>query len=152
MSSLFFSYDLFNFMSLVFEGWFILSLLPHHLFYIWNVNGNRGVFCEMSTKRNPGSPQDGKTRPLVLKWDGTMQIHVGMACFSLAPGMYGDACTRVGVTSLLIRATIHQHSPFLVMWLQAHGASRRASVEDADLWLPSPSGDIWVCLLQTSAV
>lgn len=138
--SLFFSHDLFNFMSLVFEGWFILSLLQHHLFYIWNVNGNRGVFCEMSAKWNPGSHQDDKKRPLILKWDWTMQICVGMVCFALAPNMYGETCTRVGVTSLLIRATIYQHSPFLVMWLQARGASRRASVEDTDLWLRPPSG------------
>lgn len=110
MSSLFFSHDLFNFMSFVFEGWFIQSFLQHHLFYIWNVNGNWGVFCEMSTKRNPGSPQGDKKRPLILKWDWMAQIRVGMVCFALAPDTYGDTWTRVGVTLLLIRAAIHQHS------------------------------------------
>lgn len=57
-----------------------------------------------------------------------------------------------GVTTLLIRATIHQHSPFLVMWPQAQGASRRASVGDTVLWLPPLSGYICVSILQCSVV
>lgn len=128
--SLFFSHDLLNCMSLIFEGAFIPSLLQHHLFYIWNLSGNWGVFCEMSANQNPGSHRDDKKSPVTLKWDVTVQIRVGMVTF--APVL--------GRSQLLLRTAIHQRSLSLVMRLQARGASRGAGVEDTELWLPPASG------------
>lgn len=103
-------------LSLVCGEWFLfLSPLQHHLFYIWSVSDDEGVFCEMSARKNPGSYWDDKKRPLILNW--TTQIPVGRVCFALSPHTYGDTCARVGVPSLLTKPTINLHSPFLVMWL-----------------------------------
>lgn len=104
-----------QFCHLYVESDLFLSPLQHHLFYIWIVSDDEGVFCEMSARKNPGSYWDDKKRPLILNW--TVQIPVGRVCFGLSPHPYGDTCARVGVPSLLTKATINLHSPFLVMWL-----------------------------------